>query len=205
MAGGRREDSVSTRGFIGFVANGRETIAYNHSDSYPSYLGAKALDFARYLDLSGVDYWREKAANIKHVSDAVEPTQADIKALLPYTNVGVSGKSLDDWYCLLRETQGSPRMILECGYAEHDGDWPLDSLFCEWGYLFDLDAETFEVYKGFQTSYPTEGRWAGQNERAPRWDGDALEYKAVQRVAVWPLSDLPSTEEVLALEQSDDE
>lgn len=198
---------MSTRGFIGFVANGRETIVYNHSDSYPSWLGGKALDFARYLNLDGVDHWRDKAANVKHVSDAEAPTPEDVKALLPYANLTVSDRSSQEWYCLLRETQSEPRMILECGYAEHDGDWPLDSLFCEWGYLFDLDAETFEVYKGFQTSYPTEGRWAGKNERAPhRFEGvHAPKYKAVQRVAVWKLSDLPSTEDVEALEKLDDE
>lgn len=197
---------MSTRGFIGFVARGRETIVYNHSDSYPDYLGAKALDFARHLAFGSLDHMRNKASNLKHVSDDVDPTPEDVKALLPYANLGISERSTQDWYCLLRETQGEPRMILECGYAEHDGDWPLDSLFCEWGYLFDLDAETFEVYKGFQTSHPTEGRWAGKNERAPRFEGDhAPKYKAVQRVAVWKLSDLPSTEEVLALEKMDED
>ena len=34
---------MSTRGFIGFVIDGTEKIAYNHYDSYPSALGLNVL------------------------------------------------------------------------------------------------------------------------------------------------------------------
>ena len=35
---------MSTRGFIGFVAGAKTSIAYNHSDSYPDYLGHQMLN-----------------------------------------------------------------------------------------------------------------------------------------------------------------
>lgn len=30
--------------------------------------------------------------------------------------------------------------------------WAADSLYCEWGYVLDLDTETFEIYQGFNTT-----------------------------------------------------
>jgi hypothetical protein len=39
-------------------------------------------------------------------------------------------------------------------------DFPADSLFCEWAYVFDIDNMKLEVYKGFQTKPHTKGRFA---------------------------------------------
>lgn len=192
---------MGTRGFIGFVdTDGRETIAYNHFDSYPSGIGVEVLEFARHnVDTDNLAEVDRLAKNLKHVSDRVPPTQADMLALEPYANGRVSTGRPTDWYCLLRETQGNPVAILECGYAEHDSNWPLDSLFCEWGYLVDLQNNTFEVYEGFQKTPPQYGRWAGKSP-LPRYEYDTVEYHAVERVAVFSLKDLPSKSIFLALE-----
>ena len=92
---------------------------------------------------------------------------------------------------LLRGTQGKPGKILRAGYYEDAKEFPLDSLFCEWGYLVDLDAGTLEVYRGFQKSSPTEGRWAGRptleeqradHEAHVKWcrENDRVPWKSAQ-------------------------
>src|SRR2546429_7303910 len=50
-----------------------------------------------------------------------------------------------------RDTQGSIEKMLACGYILDRHDFPLDSLFCEWAYMVDLDLCVFEVYQGFQS------------------------------------------------------
>lgn len=199
---------MGTRGFVGFVADGKETITYNHWDSYPEGVGKDVLHFARQCE--GTNFFRikEAAANLKHVSDDVPPTRDQVAELVNYANLDVSTGNVDaEWYVLLRETHGKPDAILKCGYAEHAPEWPLDSLFCEWGYLLDFDRMTLEVYQGFQTSPPTEGRWANQerdNNELGRATGNR--YYAVQKVAEFRFDDLPTDEEFVAkLERDEDE
>jgi hypothetical protein len=38
---------MSTRGLLGFRFQGQDYVTYNHSDSYPRYLGALIVDFIR--------------------------------------------------------------------------------------------------------------------------------------------------------------
>ena len=37
---------MSTRGLLGFRVNGQDYITYNHSDSYPQWLGMRVVQFA---------------------------------------------------------------------------------------------------------------------------------------------------------------
>jgi hypothetical protein len=167
---------MGTRGFIGFVADGRETVAYNRFDSYPDGLGLTVLDFAR-----SVTDWptvRKAAAALVHVFEDVPPTDEQIE--------------------VLERVSGDPAALLEAGYACHLPDWPGASLYCEWGYLLDLDAEVLEVYEGFQRAPHTEGRFHDR----PR-DHDA--YWPVRRVASWGLDALPDDEAFVAQLQPEDE
>lgn len=183
---------MSTRGFLGFVANGRETITYVHYDAYPSALGVDVLKWA--LTVTDWDTVRERAANLVHIDGDVMPTEEQRAALAQYAQPGRGGSKDDpgeEWYRLLHGTFGDPEATLSAGYAPHAPDWPGDSVWCEWGYLIDCDARAFELYKGFQQT-PHKGRFADRatNSRSG--------YQPVKLHASWPLDALPNDEVFLA-------
>jgi hypothetical protein len=176
---------MGTRGTWGFVIDGRELLAYNHCDSYPEGLGDDVLKVARSM---AVDEMRTAVRALKVVGpDPQEPTAEDIAALARWTNLNVGEKSTSDWYCLTREMQGDVAATMESGYflAANPG-WPADSLFCEWGYVIDLDAGSFEVYRGFQTEAHSVGRFAERTSDGK--DG----YAPIRLIATYPLADLPA-------------
>lgn len=177
---------MSTRGFVGFVAEGKTAIAYNHSDSYPAWLGAQMYEWLRTADLADA---KAKAAALRVVAPDSDPTGEDVEALRKYYNPNVGGDSEHPtWYQLLRETQGDPAAMLDAGVIEDASKFPADSLWAEWGYVADFDAGRFEVYRGFQHSAHSEGRFA-QMERT---DND---YYPVRLIASWPLDALPTAAE----------
>lgn len=178
---------MGTRGFLGFVVDGTEKITYNHFDSYPEGLG---LDVLSWLRGQNVHELRRDAVALRVVDGDVPPTDKDIENLRPWTNLGVSEQNTSDWYCLLRETQGDPAAILEAGYMLDGSDFPVNSLFAEYGYLVDLDDERFEVYEGFITHDHDRGRFA-------RRESDVKGYYPVQLVRSWMLSDLPTNADFL--------
>lgn len=183
---------MGTRGFLGFVVDGEEKIAYNHMDSYPSGLGVAVMSWAAQADL---DVARKSASVLRVVSDAEPPTRADIRRLRPYADPEVSAPAGPrDWYSILRGTQGDPAAILACGYIEDAAEFPADSLFAEWGYMVDFDTGRLEVYRGFQDEPHHDGRFA---DRFPvPSDG----YWPVKLVAAFPL-DKPDFEAMRALER----
>lgn len=197
---------MGTRGFVGFVIDDEEKIAYNHFDSYPGGVGAHMLSWLTKA-VEDMPKLREDVSQLTVIShNDPDPTPAQIEQLREFTDmsVGGSGGTGPEWYQVLRDTQGKPELMLRAGYIEDAREFPLDSLFCEWGYLVDLDTGCFEVYKGFQNEPPDEGRWSGQgtiNERA-----GVAKYYAVNRVASWPLWELPTEVEFHeALRQDDEE
>ncbi|MEV6633922.1 hypothetical protein AB0M54_24540 [Actinoplanes sp. NPDC051470] len=191
---------MGTRGFITFVVDGEEKTTYNHCDSYPDGLGVNVLNFLP-GSMIGLTAAREKAAVLKLVTDEVPPTEDQQKALKRYARTGVGRQSRDDWYCLLRETQGNPRAILDAGYMLDAKDFPTDSLFAEYGYVIDFDREVFEAYEGFQHSPHQKGRFA---DREPKQNASGT-YYPVALVASWPLGALPTHEEFLAVFEDGDE
>ena len=47
---------MSTRGLYGIRKNGVDKCTYNHSDSYPSWLGRKVLEFCANNTIENLDY-----------------------------------------------------------------------------------------------------------------------------------------------------
>lgn len=192
---------MGTRGFIGFVIDKEEKLTYNHWDSYPSGLGAEFLAWLREKVEKQPVTLQTQVAQLRMVTDEDPVTGKDIEHLKQFHNVNVSTGSELEWYSLLRETQGKPEAILEAEVALDAGDFPLDSLFCEWGYLVDLDNNTFEVYQGFQKQAHDEGRFADRHVDEER-RGDS-QYYPVKLVASWPLDELPTEQEMTDLERSE--
>jgi hypothetical protein len=182
---------MSTRGFLGFIANGRETITYVHYDAYPGALGADVLKWAR--TVTDWDAVRQQAANLVHIDGDVTPTPEQYEALAPYAKQGADPETEpgEEWYRLLYATFGDPAATLAAGHSPHAPEWPGDSVWCEWGYLIDCDEKRFEVYQGFQTR-PHEGRFADRpaNERSG--------YYPVKLLNSWPLDALPDDDDFLA-------
>lgn len=180
---------MGTRGFIGFAVDGEVKVGYNHSDSYPEGLGVDMLKWLRDADH---DAAREAARTLRVVAPDSEPADKDIEHLSRFLNSGVgTPRERPDWYQLLRETQGDPGAILDAGVIESAADFPADSLFAEWGYVVDFDANTLEVYEGFQHSPHNDGRFATMSGRS---DG----YYPVRLIKTWSLAELPSDEEFVA-------
>lgn len=171
---------MGTRGFVGFVVDKTEKIAYNHWDSYPGGLGVDVLAWLRGVDRDGA---AEQVRNLRLVEAGSVPTPEDVERYAKWADLSVSRQSTDDWYCLLRKTQGDPAAMLEAGVIEDAGNFPACSLFAEWGYVADFDQGVFEVYEGFQKEPHDQGRFA----HLAGEDG----YQPVKLVASWPLDDLP--------------
>jgi hypothetical protein len=195
---------MGTRGFIGFVVDGTEKIAYNHFDSYPSGLGVEVLGWLRKAHIGGA---RRLAGELRVVDPSTAPTAEDVEKLRPYANTNVGTQTLDDWYVLLRETQGNPAATLDAGFMLDGSDFPLDSVFAEYGYVVDFDANTFEAYRGFQKEPHDKGRFAAREPFRPEYrKGQLVEWWPCALVASWPLHDLPTDEAFcLAVEGSADE
>ncbi len=169
---------MGTRGLYGFRYRGIDKTTYNHYDSYPEYLGTKMTEYCANHD---VETMKKIYDNIYLVDVNSKPTRSEI---LMCTSAGwcdtdVDGQTRNDWYCLLRNTQGK----LECYDNYNDGMLPmrdshefiLDSLFCEYAYIINLDEEVLEFWVGFQTD-PWDGNRYG-NTAEDGYYPCALRYK----------------------------
>lgn len=80
-------------------------------------------------------------------------------------------------------------------------DFAADGLFCEWAWVIDLDAGTFEGYRGFgQTPLAENNRFYFLRDLE-----EDNGYHGVRLVAKWNLDALPTDEEFLAAFKNDEE
>lgn len=181
---------MGSRGFVGFVVDGKEAIAYNHASSYPGGVG---LDVLSWLNHANLDIAAKVAKDVRIVTRDTDPTDEDIERLGCYLNRYVGGTSeRPTWYQLLRGTQGSVGEMIAAGVVEDASEFPRkDGASCEWGYLVDFDAKRFEAYRGMQEQPHVEGRFAsaGRDE-----DG----FYPCRLVASWPLDERPDEEAFIA-------
>jgi hypothetical protein len=183
---------------MAFAHDGEVKAMYNHSDSYPSGLGTDMADWM--IEHKDGDFSEdiEKFSRLQAVDEDETPTVDQKLALIGYLNTRVSTGSSDDWYVLLRDTQGKPAEALKAGFYVDAFDFGYDSLFCEWAYVVDLDRKVLEVYEGFQTSKPKEGRWSEAKSV-----GDD-KYSAIKKVREFTLAELQENPNILKESFNDD-
>lgn len=139
---------MGTRGIYGFRKNSMDKITYKHSDSYPDCLGKNIVEFCRNTSIKEMNLIYDK---IILVDEHVDPTEKQIEACKKYTDLSVSTMNTKDWYCLLRKSQGNLNAYKEgLNYMINNGEFIKDSLFCEYGYVINLDTTKLEFWKGKQ-------------------------------------------------------
>lgn len=138
---------MSTRGFIGFVADGVEKIAYNHCDSYPEGVGLVVLRWLREVrDTGDLDGLAAAVRDLRVVRVDSTATAEEVGRYERYAHPMGAGP-VDDWYRLLRRTQGDPTLILEAGVIVDASGFPNDPAN-KWGYVVDADVDVLEVCHG---------------------------------------------------------
>lgn len=168
---------MGTRHLIAVQLDGQYRIAqYGQWDGYPAGQGQDIVKFLESMDRPKF----EAKLRASHLM-----TREELEAL--------SATLPSDWperYPHFSRDAGSD--ILSYVMNGEDGiklknsiDFAGDGLFCEFGYVIDLDKNTFELFKGFQKGHidPSE-RFAN----APR---DNPEYAPIKLAGSWSLTELP--------------
>lgn len=146
---------MGTRGAIGVRQDGDLFVTYNHFDSYPEGLGADMVAFCRDLSAEKLEILKERFKHVVIVRSDDVPTEEDQKRYVEagFYDSSVSGRTTEEWYCLLRNLQGMRYLqaVLdgECQHWIDSKEFLKDSLFCEYAYLINLDDGTLEFYEGF--------------------------------------------------------
>ena len=139
---------MSTRGLIGIRVDGERKYSYNHSDSYPSWLGKQtAREFEQLLHEHGIEELRKKARFMKPVNASIPPDIATREFFAEFEDPQVGGDSTEeDWYRLFRKAQGIWRPFLMYGIYDGvvvSGNDEAPDMDAEYIYEWDLDNTRF--------------------------------------------------------------
>ena len=150
---------MSTRGVWGFRKNNEDKLMYNHGDSYPTYLGKEVFEAIKEYK---VEDMKSAFDRMTAVDEDKKPTKNELKELAYNYRHEMSKCDSESWYVALREAQGNlvAYIVNKLPYYINSNNFIYDSLFCEWGYIINLDDNTLEVYTGFNTKESNQGRYA---------------------------------------------
>lgn len=190
---------MGTRHLIAVQKNGRYGIAnYGQWDGYPSGQGIDVLTFARNMDREA---FGAKVAATRFIEDEEEIAKINSNKDWPRVFPELSRDAGSDILDIVNDAEPGLGLLNSLPFA-----W--DSLFCEYAYVIDLDAGTFECFRGFNKSLADVAeRFAGpvpEGFQGPN-ESSASKYNAVSLWHKWPLDALPSDEEFLAIEKEGEE
>jgi hypothetical protein len=130
---------MGTKGQFGFISGKKKRIMHVEQN-------ADQLWCILIRELCVIFKHFETIENVKHAFEKIKvptakPKSKQIEKCKYFTDLDSGNKSTDDWYCLLRQCQGSFINILDCGYMLNDA--------LNYGYTFLLDFNTNVVYFTF--------------------------------------------------------
>lgn len=184
---------MGTRHLIGVILDGDFRIAqYGQWDGYPSGQGVTVLDFCRSVKL---EKFKDKVRGVRFATDEDQKSVDDFLESIGSANGWLTMEQSNQFQAkfpaLSRDVGSDILAMVNSGSAEFlqdSRDFALDSLFCEWAYVLDLDTDTLEVYQGFQKSPHECGRWGGQK-------AEKSDYYPVKMVQAYSLYELPNDED----------
>jgi hypothetical protein len=135
---------MSTRGYFGIHSHGAYKLSQRlFSDAYPAHVAPYLIDFVR-----GYPYTKaliEK--NLKQIKmvDTYDEYEAVQGTKMPWDLESIL-------YLIADSDPKSPEAI----WAVNDLAFAGNGLFCEWGYVIDIDHELVEFYRGYNKCPLTE-------------------------------------------------
>jgi len=193
---------MGTRGIYGFYRDGVDKLTYNHFDSYPEELGKNIVSFIKETTITELNQIFDRIIMVEE--DSI-PNLIQVYECEKYSDTSIGTGIITDWYCLLRNTQGDLNPYKEglLYMIEYSG-FIKSSLFCEWGYIINLNDNILEIYRGFinkpnssnnrykdDEPYTTDDftlvNQNGEKTHCPKKD-----YYSCEMIISFPLDNIPS-------------
>lgn len=193
---------MGTRNLTAVYVGGEYKIAqYGQWDGYPEGQGMTCLEFAKKFLTNKID--REAFADKVRACSWITEEEGERR------NAKIRSGEVKNWPKVWPElSRDTGAEILEMVARSENGlvlgnsiDFAADSLFCEWAWVIDLDAGTFEGYRGFNQSreLTPDDRFYFLVEKQTR------EYKAITLAAKWSLDELPEKDAFLEAFKEEEE
>lgn len=187
---------MGTRHVIAVVQDNEYKVAqYGQWDGYPSGQGLDILTFLQTEDLS---LFAEKVKDVSFLTDQELQdrwVECGAKPDDQFVTMDISDRFKEKYPENSRDAGSEVLAIIQKAnqpiQLTDSLDFAADSLFCEWGYVIDLDKQTFEVYEGFNQK-PLD-----ETERFYSLQTEGSEYTPIRLVASYSLSELPTKEAFL--------
>lgn len=187
---------------------------YGQWDGYPEGQGQTVVKFLNTVKTKkALAAFAAKVAALKTLTDAEVATRwkevgADDSGMVSMT---ISDKFKEKYPHLQRDCGAEILQLVNEGKATEvslDIGFVKDSLFCEWAYVIDLDAGTFEVFKGFNThplaktarfysdGYKSDER-AKRDKKFDIIPGEFYHYYPIRLKRKYSLKEIPSVQTFL--------
>ena len=173
---------MGTRGIYGLRKNKKDKTSYNHFDSYPAGLGELMFEYIKRHSIEEMNALYDRIMLVddsKKISELTEEERNGLEILFSYND---KDELIDeDMYSLLRNFQGDLQnydryhtVNIMCD----NHDFIKDSLFCEYGYIINLDTNELKVFEGFQTKPQKTNRYGCKSNR------DYYPCKMIKRIKI---------------------
>lgn len=169
---------MGTRHLIAAYQGGVHKIAqYGQWDGYPSGQGFELVKYLKSVDLNVLQYAVSKVKWITPRETAKIEKVKDWPTVYPHLSRDAGAKIFD----MVVQAKEPLSLVDSLAFAG-------DGLFCEWAYVVDFDASSFEVYEGFKKAGTVvEGRFKDFPVENP-------DYTPVTLVQKYHLRSLPHPE-----------
>ena len=162
---------------------------YSQYNGEPNITGMEILKF---LSKTNLSEFKKKLNRIKFTNDDKINEINKVLDSICSNDLECITKSLKDNFPYITNEIGASILQSIMDSTEDEiwlvdrSDFAANSLFCEWGYVVDLDNNTFEVYEGFQKK-PLD-----QTERFKYLEKPDCEYFPISLFIEYNLNNLPT-------------